>query len=53
MESAPKETTSIENTITDKGKGMMSEEQIQGEKSEQKTSPIVDEGIRLPCAPNL
>lgn len=31
---------------------IINEEQIQEEKSEQKTNLVVDEGIKVPCAPN-
>ena len=51
--SASKGSTSSERTITDKGKGIMNEEQVQEEKSEQKTNPVVDEGVGVPCAPNI
>lgn len=50
--SASRGSTSNERTITDKGKGTMNEEQIQGKKSERESNPIVDKGIRVPCVPN-
>ena len=53
MGSASKGSTSSERMITDKGKAIMNEEQVQEEKSEQKTNPVVDEGVGVPCAPNI
>ena len=53
MGSASKGSTSSERMITDKGKGIMNEEQVQEEKSEQKTNLVVDEGVGVPCAPNI
>lgn len=48
MGSASRGSTSNERTITDKGKGTINEEQIQGKKSERESNPIVDKGIRVP-----
>ena len=53
MGSASKGSTSSEKTITDKGKGIMNKEQVHEEKSEQETNPMVDEGVGVPCAPNI
>lgn len=52
MGSAPKGSASSVRTITNKGKGIMIDELIQGEKGEQHTNLVANDGINVPYVSN-